>query len=83
MTGSVAPFITVAQARAMEDAREDVRCELIDGASYATRRVTAYVRTARGWEEIVQSEGTIELDPLSVTLDVTELYDEAQPDGGP
>lgn len=50
---------------------------------HSARRVTAYVRTARGWEEIVQSEGTIELDPLGVTLDVTALYDEAKADGGP
>ncbi len=49
----------------------------------AVRRVTAYIRTERGWEEIVQTEGVLHLAHLDVGLDITALYDEAQADGGP
>ncbi|MEM9695549.1 MAG: Uma2 family endonuclease [Myxococcota bacterium] len=50
---------------------------------HAQRQVTAYLRTAQGWEEIVAHGGSIELRDLNLTLDVDSLYDEAVDDGGP
>jgi len=50
---------------------------------HTQRLVTAWLRTADGWEQIERRDGELLLRTLEVTLDVTALYDEAAEDGGP
>lgn len=57
--------------------------EVIVYFDHTKRQATAYLRTARGWEEVVVTAGPLELGSLGLTLDVTALYDEAATDGGP